>query len=85
MLLRLEADSRLHYDITSVYFEGLYTKSEFVKFGYSRAHRPDTKQINIGLDVTAQGLPLAFRVASATSGDGTCFARTVCKLHDRLG
>ncbi|MCC7161963.1 MAG: DUF4277 domain-containing protein [Anaerolineae bacterium] len=24
----------LHYDITSTYFEGLYTESEWVKFGY---------------------------------------------------
>jgi len=61
----------LHYDITSAYFEGLYTDSELVKYGYSRDHRPDTKQINVGLDVTAHGLPLAFRVLVGNTADRT--------------
>ena len=61
----------LHYDITSVYFEGLYTESDLVKYGYSRDHRPDTKQINVGLDVTALGLPLAFRVLVGNTADRT--------------
>lgn len=61
----------LHYDITSTYFEGLYTESEFVKFGYSRDQRPDSKQINIGLNVTGEGLPLAFRVLVGNTADRT--------------
>jgi transposase len=61
----------LHYDITSVYFEGLYTESELVKFGYSRDHRPDSKQINLGLNVTGNGLPLAFRVLVGNTADRT--------------
>jgi transposase len=61
----------LHYDITSVYFEGLYTESELVKFGYSRDQRPDSKQINLGLNVTPDGLPLAFRVLVGNTADRT--------------
>lgn len=61
----------LHYDITSAYFEGLYTESELVKFGYSRDQRPDSKQINLGLNVTAEGLPLAFRVLVGNTADRT--------------
>ena len=61
----------LHYDITSAYFEGLYTESELVKFGYSRDHRPDSKQINLGLNVTGDGLPLAFRVLVGNTADRT--------------
>jgi len=61
----------LHYDITSTYFEGLYTESEFVKFGYSRDQRPDSKQINLGLNVTGDGLPLAFRVLVGNTADRT--------------
>ena len=61
----------LHYDITSVYFEGLYTESELVKFGYSRDQRPDSKQINLGLNVTGNGLPLAFRVLVGNTADRT--------------
>ena len=59
----------LHYDITSAYFEGLYTESALVKFGYRRDHRPDSKQINLGLNVTSNGLPLAFRVLVGNTAD----------------
>jgi len=61
----------LHYDITSVYFEGLYTESELVQFGYSRDHRPDCKQINLALNVTSDGVPLAFRVLVGNTADST--------------
>lgn len=61
----------LHYDITSTYFEGLYTESEWVKFGYSRDQRPDSKQLNLGLNVTGEGLPLAFRVLVGNTADVT--------------
>ncbi|MBI5030992.1 MAG: IS1634 family transposase [Chloroflexi bacterium] len=61
----------LYYDITSTYFEGLDTDSELVKYGYSRDHRPDTKQLNLGLDVTAHGLPLAFRVLVGNTANRT--------------
>ena len=65
----------LHYDITSVYFEGLYTESELVQFGYSRDHRPDSKQINLALNVTREGLPLAFRVLAGNTAASTPPAR----------
>lgn len=61
----------LHYAIPSVYFEGWYTESEFVRFGYSRDQRPDGKQINVGLNVTPDGLPLAFRVLVGNTADTT--------------
>ncbi len=61
----------LHYDITSTYFEGLYTESEWVQFGYSRDHRPDRKQLELGVTVTGHGLPLAFRVLVGNTADRT--------------
>ena len=61
----------LHYDITSTYFEGLYTESEMVKFGYSRDQRSDSKQLNLGVNVTDAGLPLAFRVLVGNTADVT--------------
>ena len=42
----------LHWDLTSLYFEGAYTDSALVTYGYSRDHRPDTKQVNLEVDVT---------------------------------
>ena len=61
----------LPYDIKSVYFEGLYTESELVQFGYSRDHRPDSKQINLALNVTREGLPLTFRLLVGSTADST--------------
>lgn len=68
-----EFDIRLdfvHYDITSVYFEGDYTGSDLFEYGYSRDHRPDTKQVNLRLNTTAEtALPLAFAVISGSTSD----------------
>jgi len=61
----------LHYDITSTYFEGQYSESEWVRFGYSRDKRPDCKQLELGMNVTGAGLPLAFRVLVGHSADRT--------------
>ena len=59
----------LHYDLTSTYFEGVYTESELLQYGYSRDHRPDTKQLNLGLTVLEGGVPLAFRVLVGNTAD----------------
>ena len=61
----------LHCDITSTYFEGAYNESELIKFGYSRDHRPDSKQLNIGLTTLGHGLPLAFQVLVGNTADAT--------------
>lgn len=37
----------VHYDITSLAFEGDYEESEMIKFGYNRDKRPDLKQVNL--------------------------------------
>ena len=62
----------LHYDITSVYFEGAYEASEKVSYGLSRDHRPDTKQINLAVNVTSEtGIPLGYRVLAGRIADRT--------------
>src|SRR3990172_12427270 len=61
----------LHYDLTSTYFEGVYTQSQLLQYGYSRDHRPDTKQLNLGLTVLEGGVPLAFRVLVGNTADKT--------------
>jgi len=43
--------SILHWDITSLYLSGAYTDSELIRYGYSRDHRPHTKQINLQADI----------------------------------
>jgi transposase len=62
----------LHYDITSLYFEGEYADSAKIDYGYSRDHRPDTKQVNLGVNVTGpEGVPLAYRVLAGRTADQT--------------
>jgi len=51
----------LLYDVTSTYFEGLAEANAQAQYGYSRDHRPDCKQVCIGLVVTTEGFPLASR------------------------
>ena len=48
--------SILHWDLTSIYFEGAYADSHLVTYGYSRGQRPDAKQITLQVDVTHDGV-----------------------------
>jgi len=49
----------IHFDATSLYFEGAYDESDIVRLGYSRDQKPDKKQVNLALDVSAEeGIPL---------------------------
>lgn len=59
----------VYNDITSVYFEGAYTESDLVKFGYSRDQKPDKKQINIGINSNSIGIPLAYSILSGEKAD----------------
>ena len=64
--------SQLHYDITSIYFEGEYEDSDTIDYGYSRDNRPDAKQLNLGVNVSGKdGIPLAYRVLAGRTADRT--------------
>jgi len=52
--------SLVFYDLTSSYFEG--DCCDIAKRGYSRDHRPDCRQIEIGLLVNREGIPIAHEV-----------------------
>ena len=59
-----------HYDVTSTYFEGKYANSAVAKRGYSRDHRSDAKQINIGLSVLGEsGLPVLYELLAGSQAD----------------
>jgi transposase len=47
----------VHYDVTSTYFEGEYVNSLLAQRGYSRDHRSDAKQVNLGVSVMGEGNP----------------------------
>ncbi len=59
----------LLYDVTSTYFEGQAVADEKAARGYSRDHRPDCKQVNIGLVVTPEGLPVGYEVFAGNTAD----------------
>lgn len=60
-------DSPLHYDLTSSYFEG--TQVPIAEYGYSREHRPDRKQILVGVTVNPDMVPLHHDVYPGNTND----------------
>ena len=78
-LFELEYDLLL-YDITSTYFEGQASRKPSGEAGYSRDHRPDCKQVCIGLVVTREGFPLGYEVFAGNRHDSTTL-REVVQAH----
>lgn len=75
----------LLYDVTSTYFEGEAKKNSKAQRGYSRDHRPDCKQVCIGLVCTPEGLPLNYEVFSGNRTDVTTVEEIVRKMEERFG
>ena len=64
--------SILHWDITSFYFEGAYADSELIRYGHSRDHQSEVKQINLQADVTHQTrVPVGYGVLPGNTADIT--------------
>jgi transposase len=64
--------SAIHWDITSIYFEGAYLDSELAAYGYSRDQRSDTKQVNLQVDVSHDGyVPLLYHLLPGNTADIT--------------
>ena len=75
----------VHMDFTSLYFEGAYDDSDFLKLGYSRDQKPDKKQINIGIDVDAsEGMPLFHESYDGNTPDSKMAVENLKKIKDRL-
>ena len=75
----------LLYDVTSTYFEGEAKRNPQAKRGYSRDHRPDCKQVCIGLVVTREGLPVAYDVFEGNRHDRTTLQEMVEAMEQRHG
>lgn len=75
----------LGYDTTSLYFEGDYDDSELVRFGYSRDHRPDLKQIVVGVAATLdEGVVVHGRTYAGNRADTTTTLETLARLKDLM-
>ncbi len=75
----------LLYDLTSTYFEGRLPHNPKAQRGYSRDHRPDCKQLCIGLVVNRDGFPLGYESLPGNRQDATTLLPMIKTLEDRFG
>ncbi len=73
------------YDLTSTYFEGQCPRNPQAKRGYSRDHRPDCKQVVIGLVLGRDGFPKAHEVFDGNRQDRTTVDDMLTRLEERTG
>jgi transposase len=83
-LFDIEYDLLL-YDVTSTYFEGQAEDNDEAMLGYSRDHRPDCKQVCIGLVVSRNGLPLGYEIFAGNTTDVTTVEKIVTTIEKRYG
>jgi transposase len=72
------------YDLTSTYFEGLALGNEKARHGYSRDHRPDQKQVVIGLVLDREGFPKAHAVFEGNKRDPETLGGMLDTLENRI-
>jgi len=75
----------LIYDVTSTFFEGQALGNAKAARGYSRDHRPDCKQVCIGLVVSPEGLPLAYEVFAGNRNDVTTVEEIITVMEEKYG
>jgi len=65
--------SQIHHDTTTVTIAGKYggwSATELLNYGKNKDHRPDLKQLVLGLDVTADGaVPISHRIYDGNQTD----------------
>ena len=71
--------SLVFYDLTSTYFEGEGLAS--AKKGHTRDHRPDRPQVEIGLLVNRDGIPISHTVFDGNLKDSTTLPQTVEQMR----
>jgi transposase len=71
------------FDTTSTYFEGR-GDGELAQYGFSKDHRPDRKQILIGLLMTQDGTPIAHEVLPGNTSDIKAFLQTIKDCQHRF-
>ena len=73
------------YDLSSTYFEGQAAANPKAQRGHSRDHRPDCKQVVIGLVVNREGFPIVHEVFAGNTQDCTTPATILDRLDQRVG
>jgi transposase len=75
----------LLYDLTSTYFEGKAALIPKAKRGYSRDHRPDCKQLVVGLVIDREGFPRAHEIFEGNTQDRQTLTAMLDALEKRVG
>jgi transposase len=75
----------LLYDLTSTYFEGRLEHNAKAQRGYSRDHRPDCKQLCLGLVVNRDGFPLGWETLPGNRRDAPTLLPMITALERRFG
>jgi len=75
----------LLYDLASTYFEGRLQHNAKAQRGYSRDHRPDCKQLCIGLVVNRDGFPLGWETLPGNRRDAPTLLPMITALEQRFG
>ena len=73
------------YDLTSTYFEGAMKRNPQAQRGYSRDHRPDCKQVVVGLVLNRDGFPKAHEIFDGNRQDRTTVNDMLDALERRSG
>jgi hypothetical protein len=77
----------LLYDLTSTYFEAdpPFPEGDKRRHGYSRDHRSDCAQVIIALEITPEGLPLAYEVLPGNTSDRTTLRGFLDRIERQYG
>ena len=73
------------YDITSSYFEGAYSESEIVTFGYNRDRKRGHEQMVIGLLCSKDGCPIGVEVFPGNTQDASTVPDKIAELQTEYG
>jgi transposase len=72
------------YDLTSTYFEGLCAENPKAKLGHSRDHRPDCKQLVVGLVLNRDGFAIAHEIFAGNTRDHLTLGTMIDRLRQRV-
>ena len=75
----------LLYDLTSTYFEGPAEDVKKARYGYSRDHRFDCKQVVLALVVTPEGFPVGYEIMAGNMLDKQTLPQLVQKVEALYG
>lgn len=81
--LKKDGNKILLYDVTSTYFEGKGAEN-ICKYGYSRDHRSDRRQVNIGLIADAEGTPVSVEIIAGNLSDKQTLEAQIKKVQDKF-